>query len=318
MARSFGTVVASGLLAGVMASSVQAQSTYPDKPVTAIVAWPAGGATDLMARTFQEGFAKSLGTQVVIKNVVGAAGTIGAAEAASATPDGYTVLITPIGPMVLQPHRMKLTYTPESFVPVCKMIDAPVVLMSPPNSRFKTVKDIVVVAKAEAGKLPFASSGPGTIPHISMLGFAKATGTTMKHVPYKGSADVVQSMMSGTIELFADQPGLVAQYNLTPVAVFGEKRIAGFKDTPTMKESGYDMLFSIWSAMFAPKGTSELVLAKLESACKAALADASVIEGMAKQSQPIDYRDRNGLAIFVAEEFKKARVLIEEAGLKAN
>jgi tripartite-type tricarboxylate transporter receptor subunit TctC len=188
--------------------------------------------------------------------------------------------------------------------------------MSPPGSRFKTPKDIVDAAKAEPGKLAYASTGPGTMPHMSMLGFAKASGTQLKHVPYKGSADVIQAMLSGAIEIFADQPNLVPQYNLTPVAVFSEKRLAGFKDTPTLKEAGLDVRASIWNAVFAPKGTPEPVLAKLEDACKATLADKAVIEALEKQRQPIDFRDRKGLAAFVADEVARAKTLIEEAGLK--
>ncbi len=295
-----------------------AHAAFPDKPVTVVVAWPAGGATDLMTRGVQEAFAKALGGQVIIKNVAGAAGTIGAAEVASASPDGYTLLVTPIGPMVLQPHRMKLTYEPASFAPICKMVDSPIVMMSPPDSSLKTIADVVARAKAENGKLAYGSTGPGTIPHISMLGFAKAAGIPLKHVPYKGSADVVQALLAGTVELFADQPNLVPQYNLTPIAIFSSARIPTYKDTPTVKESGYDLTFSIWNAMFAPKGTPVGILDKLDQACKASLADRASMESLEKQKQPIDYRDRAGLKSFVDAEYEKARVLLQDAGMKAQ
>jgi tripartite-type tricarboxylate transporter receptor subunit TctC len=297
-------------------SSPIAFAAYPDKPITVVVAWPAGGATDLVTRGIQDTFAKAVGGQIVVKNVVGAAGTIGAAEVAAATPDGYTLLMTPIGPMVIQPQRMKLTYDPASFEPVCKLVDSPVLLMSPPNSRFKTVADVVAQAKAEDGKLAFASTGPGTIPHMSMIGFAKAAGVKLKHVPFKGSADVVQAMLSGTIELFTDQPNLVPQYNLTPIAVMADKRIPTYPNVPTTKEAGLDLRFSIWNALFAPKNTPADVLAKLEGACKATLADKGVIETLDKQRQPIDFLDRATLKAFVQREFATARVLLEEAGLK--
>ena len=299
-------------------ASGPSQAAYPERPITVVVAWPAGGATDLMTRGVQEAFSKAIGNQIVIKNVPGAAGTIGAAEAASAAPDGYTLLVTPIGPMVLQPHRMKLTYEPASFEPICKMVDSPIVLMSPPNSPLKTVADVVAKAKAEAGKLAYGSTGPGTIPHISLLGLAKAAGIPLKHVPYKGSADVVQALLSGTVELFADQPNLVPQYNLTAIAIFADKRIPTYKDTPTLKEAGYDLSFSIWNAMFAPKGTPADVLAKLDAACKTALSDAGTIDALEKQKQPIDYRDRAGLKAFVDAEYEKARVLLQDAGLKVQ
>lgn len=306
------------VLALLSTTSLAVEAAYPERPITIVVAWPAGGATDLMTRGTQEAFAKAIGSQVVIKNVPGAAGTIGAAEAASAAPDGYTLLVTPIGPMVLQPHRMKLTYEPASFSPICKMVDSPIVMMSPPNSPLKTVADVVAKAKAEGGKLAYGSTGPGTIPHISMLGLAKAAGVPLKHVPYKGSADVVQALLSGTVELFADQPNLVPQYNLTAIAIFSEKRIPTYKDTPTVKESGYDLAFSIWNAMFAPKGTPDDVLAKLDAACKAALSDAATLDALEKQKQPIDYRDRAGLKAFVDAEYEKARVLLQDAGLKVQ
>lgn len=293
-----------------------ATAAYPEKPVTVVIAWPAGGATDLLARAVQDAFSKALGGQIVIKNVAGAAGTIGAAEVASAQPDGHTLLVTPIGPMAIQPQRMKLTYDIASFEPVCKLVDSPIVMMSPPGSRFKTIADVVAQAKADGGKLAYGSTGPGTIPHMSMLGFAKAAGVQMKHVPFKGSADVVQAMLSSTIELFADQPNLVPQYNLTPIAVFAEQRIPGYMDTPTAKEAGLNLLFSIWNAMYAPKGTPADVLAKLEAACKSTLADAGVIDALGKQKQPISFLDRAGLKAFTELESAKAKVLIEEAGLK--
>lgn len=295
-----------------------ARAAYPERPVTVVVAWPAGGATDLMTRGVQDAFSKALGAQVVIKNVAGAAGTIGASEVASATADGYTILVSPIGPIVLQPHRMKLTYSPQSFATVCKMVDSPIIMMSPPNSPLKTVADVIAKAKAEGGKLAFGSTGPGTIPHISMLGFAKAAGIPLKHVPYKGSADVVQALLSGTVQLFADQPNLVPQYNLTPIAVFADKRIPTYKNTPTLKESGLDLTFSIWNAMFAPKGTPDAVLAKLETACKAALDDAGTKQALEKQRQPIDYRNRADLKTFVDREFEKARGLLQDAGMQSK
>lgn len=316
MLKPFVRLVAGAMLLGAMPGV--AQAAYPDRPITVVVAWPAGGATDLMTRSVQEAFAKALGAQVVIKNVAGAAGTIGAAEVASAAPDGYTLLVTPIGPMVIQPHRMKLTYDPGAFAPICKMVDSPIVLMSPPNSALKTVADVVARAKADGGKLAYGSTGPGTIPHISLLGLAKAAGAPLKHVPYKGSADVVQALLSGTVELFADQPNLVPQYNLTAIAIFSEARIPTYKDTPTVKESGYDLTFSIWNAMFAPKGTPVEALGKLDAACKSALADPTTIDALEKQKQPIDYRDRAGLKTFVDAEYEKARVLLQDAGLKAQ
>lgn len=305
----------SALAPALIVAGIPAQAAYPERPVTIIVAWTAGGATDLLTRGIQDVFQKALGAQVVVKNVPGAAGTLGSAEAARAAPDGYTLLISPIGPITLQPHRMKLDYSYDSFETVCKLVDSPVVLMAAPESKYKSIAEVVSAAKAAPGKMPYGSTGPGTIPHVSMIAFAKAAGIDIKHVPYKGSADVVQGLLTNTVDLFTDQPNLVPQYNLTPLGIFATNRIPTYKDVPTLKEAGYDIQFSIWNSMFAPKGTPEPVLAKLESACKTTLEDASVIDALGKQRQPIDFLDRKGAAAFISAEFKKNGTLLSEAGL---
>lgn len=298
-----------------IALGAPAKAAYPERPVTVIVAWTAGGATDLLTRALQDTLQKAIGGQIVVKNIPGAAGTLGTAEAARAAPDGYTLLISPIGPITLQPHRMHLDYSFDSFDPICKLVDSPVVLMGAPNSKYKTVADIVAAAKAAPGKIPYGSTGPGTTPHVAKLAFAKAAGIDIKHVPYKGSADVVQGLLTNTVDLFTDQPNLVPQYNLTPIAIYAKERIPTYKDVPTMKEAGYDIEFSIWNTMFAPKGTPEPVLAKLETACRTTMSDASVKEALAKQRQPIQFLDRKGTAAFVASEFKRNGELIRAAGL---
>ncbi len=298
-----------------IALGVPANAAYPERPVTMIVAWTAGGATDLVARGIQDTFQKALGAQVIVKNVPGAAGTLGTAEAASATADGYTILLSPIGPITLQPHRMKLSYSYDSLDTICKIADSPVVLMAKPDAKYKTVADVVKAAKAAPGKLPYGSTGPGTIPHVSMIAFAKAAGIDIKHVPYKGSADVVQGLLTDTVDLFTDQPNLVPQYNLTALGIFANERIPTYKDVPTLKEAGYDLQFSIWLSMFAPKGLPAPVLAKLESACKTTIADPTVVDMLGKQRQPISYLGHKDATAFIAAEFKKNGELISGAGL---
>lgn len=311
-------IALSALAPVLIATAAPAQAAYPERPVTVIVAWTAGGATDLLTRGIQDAFQKALGGQVVVKNVPGAAGTLGTAEAARSAPDGYTILVSPIGPITLQPHRMKLDYSYDSFETVCKLVDSPVVLMAAPNSKYKNVAEVVAAAKAAPGKVPYGSTGPGTIPHASMIAFAKAAGIDIKHVPYKGSADVVQGLLTNTVDLFTDQPNLVPQYNLTALGIFASNRIPTYKDIPTLKEAGYDLQFSIWNSMFAPKGTPEPIMAKLEAACRTALADQGVIENLGRQRQPIDFLDRKAASAFIAAEFKKNGELLSEAGLKVK
>ncbi len=293
-----------------------AMAAYPERPITMIVPFPAGGGADILARGIQYAFQQSIGGQIVIKNVPGAGGALGVAEAAAATADGYTILLSPLGPIVIQPHRQKLTYTVEDLAPVCKITDSPVVLMAAPDSKYKKVSDVVEAAKAAPGKITYGSAGPGSIPHMAPFAFGRAAGIQIKHIPYKGAADAIQGLLTSTIELFADVPNVIAPYNLTPIAVFGTKRLPTYPAVPTMKEAGYDLQFSIWMAIYTPKGASEAILTKLESGCRTMLDDGKVKEILDKQAQPVDFRDRKGLGEFVATEFKKAGELIDAAGMR--
>lgn len=297
-----------------MASGI-AVAAYPDRPVTAIVPFPAGGATDLVARGMQEAFARALGQPIVVKNVNGAAGTIGAAEAAAATPDGYTILVTPSGPTAAQPHRMKLTYDIDSFDPICKLVEQPLVLMVPKTSKYRTLADVIAAAKAEPGKITYGTSGPGSITHLAKLALEKAAGIRMKHVPFKGSADAVQAMMSNTTDLYSDQANLVPQFDLHPIAVYAEGRIDNFKDTPTVREGGFDVVVTNYNGVFVPRGTPADVQAKLGQACKSALDDEKVKEIFERQKYPIAYQDAAAFKAFFEADYKRVGDLVQAAGL---
>jgi tripartite-type tricarboxylate transporter receptor subunit TctC len=292
-----------------------AQAAYPERPVTVIVAWPAGGATDLVARGLQEAFGRALGQQVVVKNVPGAAGTIGTAEAAAAPADGYTILLTPSGPTVAQPHRMKLTYDLDSFDPICKLVEQPLVLMAPKSSKYKSVADLIAAAKAEPGKITYGTSGPGSITHLAKLALEKAANIKLKHVPFKGSADAVQAMLSNTTDLHSDQANLVPQFDLHPIAVYAESRIENFKDTPTVREAGFNVVMTNYNAIFVPKGTPADVKAKIGQACKTAIEDEKVKDIYARQKYPIAYQDAAAFKAFVEADYKRVGELVREAGL---
>lgn len=288
---------------------------YPERPITTIVAWPAGGATDLVARGIQEALGKSLGQQVIVKNVPGASGTIGTSEAAAAAADGYTILVTPSGPTVAQPHRMKLTYDLSSFDPICKLVEQPLVLMAPKTTKYKTVADIVAAAKAAPGKITYGTSGPGSITHLAMLALEKASGIKLKHIPFKGSADAVQAMLSDTVDLYSDQANLVPQFDLLPIAIYGEARSDNFPDTPTVRETGFDVVMTNYNAIFVPAGTPDAVKAKLGQACKAAIEDEKVKEIYGRQKYPIAYQDAAAFKTFVEADYKRVKELVEAAGL---
>ena len=286
--------------------------------IQVVVNFAAGGPTDLVARMMQNEMAAALGQPVIVRNAAGAGGTIGTAEVARARPDGQTILFSPIGPMAIQPHfRRNLTYTLDGFAPVCQVADSPVVMMTPRNSGLRTVADVVARARAQNTAFPFASTGAGSIPHISNVAFMRLANIEMNHIPYRGSGEVMLAFQQGQVQLFTDQTLLIRQYDLHPIAFLTERRNPEFLDVPTMREQGYDLVYTIWSGLYAPAGTPEPVMARLEQACERTMRNPEVIAGMARVAQPILYRDRAAFGAFSRAESEKFRTLIEAAGLRA-
>lgn len=295
-----------------------AQKPFPERPVTAIVGFPAGGGTDLIVRGMQRAFERALGQQMIVKNVPGAAATIAAAEAFDAAPDGYTLLGIS-NALIIQPHRMKLKYDALAFVPVCLVADTPLVLITTKTSRFKSIADLIAAAKADPGKVPFASPGAGSALHLGMAALDHKLHLKMKHVPFKGTSEMIQAMLAGTLDVTTGQPTTVQQYDLVALASLSARRIAGFDAVPTVKEAtGTEVIASIWTGIFAPPKTPAAIIDVLDRACKAALADTETIEHFAKQSQPITYLGAPAFKAFVAEDYERTRVVIEAAGLKTN
>ena len=283
-----------------------------------VVNFAAGGPTDIVARMMQNEMGAALGQPVVVRNAAGAGGTIGTAEVARARPDGQTILFSPVGPMAIQPHfRRNLTYTLENFAPVCQVADSPVVMMTQRNSGLRTVADVVARARAQNTAFPFASTGAGSIPHISNIAFMRLANIEMNHVPYRGSGEVMLAFQQGQVQLFTDQTLLIRQYELHPIAFLTESRNPEFPDTPTMREQGYDLVYTIWSGLYAPSGTPEAVLARLEQACERTMRHPDVVAGMTRVAQPILYRNRADFGAFSRSESEKFRRLIESAGLRA-
>ena len=182
MRRGIATIAVSLLLSALPAAA----------QVQMVVNFSAGGPSDIVARLMQNEMSAALGQPIVVRNVAGASGTIGTLEVARARSDGQTLLMTPVGPVAIQPHlRRGLAYNLDSFAPICQVADSPVVMMTQRNSGLRTVADVVARARAQGQSFPYASSGIGTIPHIAMVALTRLANVEMNHIPYRGSGEVM-------------------------------------------------------------------------------------------------------------------------------
>lgn len=299
------------LLACALALPARAQA-----PITILVGFTAGGPSDLMARLMAPELTARLGAPVVVRNATGAAGTIAAAEVARAQPDGLTLLMTPLGPMVIQPHfRADLSYGPADFTPLCQVADTPVVLMTTQQGP-RTLAELAAAARTAPGQLNFASTGPGTIPHIAGVALARALGVEMTHISYRGNADAVAALLRGDVTIFADQPGTLRAHSLHAIATFGAERTAEFPNVPTMRQEGHALTYGIWSGLFGPAGMAPAQVARIEAACEAALRAPAVVQGFERLATPIVYRNAADLRAFRDAEFEKFRTVMREAGIR--
>ncbi|MEI6161122.1 MAG: tripartite tricarboxylate transporter substrate binding protein [Roseococcus sp.] len=286
-------------------------------PITLVVNFVAGGPSDLMGRLLAPELSAALGTQVLIKNSAGAAGGIGAAEVARARPDGTTLLLSPIGAMAIQPHfRADLPYRPTDFAPICQVADTPVVVMSAPGSPLRNLAEVISRARESNGGFNYGSTGPGSLPHIATVAMARAAGVPMTHIPYRGNAEAVTALLRGDVSIFADQPGTLRANNLQAVALLAESRTPEFPETPTAREQGLDLVYSIWSGLFAPAGTPPEFLARAEAACERALRAPAVIEGFQRLATPIIFRNQRDFAAFWNAELEKFRGIVQAAGIR--
>jgi len=303
------------LIATLFMTSAFAQP-FPAKAITVIVPFGPGGTTDLMARLLQGEFEKAIGAPLIITNKAGAGGAIAMAEVARASPDGYTIAMTTIGPQVLQPTLKKLSYQADSFDYVCGTYDVPLMLMVTQDSPFKSLADVVAYARQNPGKLNYGSSGQGTALHITMAALLKKAGVDGLHVPYKSSGEMATGLLGKHVMMFAETPAVATQYQLRPLAVFSDKRLDTHPAVPTVLEGGFDVRGTVWGGLVAPKGLPVETRTKLAAACAKATASDAYKAGATRLNSPLVYRDAAAFAAFAASEAKAYAAAVREFGLE--
>ncbi len=319
------THIAMAALMGCSTATYAAESAYPYKPIRVIVPFAPGGSTDILVRTVGQKLNELLGQPVVVDNRGGAGGAIGAELAAKGTPDGYTVMTTTSGVIVVNPSLYrKLNYDPATdFVPVTIIASLPNMLVVNPSFRANSVKELLAMAKAKPGALTYASGGNGTSNHLAGELMKYLTGVNVIHVPYKGGGPAVLATITGEVSmLFATMPSALPQVKagkLKALAVTSRKRSAVMPDLPTMMEAGVkDFEVSIWIGMLAPRGTPRPIIAKLNSEIVKALKSPQVAERIrANGYDPIGSSPADMTKVIKKESAMWARV-ITAAGIHAD
>src|SRR5471032_3332293 len=254
------------------ATPVHAQDVYPSRPIKIIVCLPAGGGVDTVTRIVADRLTQNLAQPVVVENKGGQSGNIGAEAVWLAEPDGYTLLASQPAPITISPLLFKkLAFDPTTFVPVAVMSAIPNTLLVRPNFPANNLAEFIAYAKANPGKLNYASQGNGTTSHLTGVMFDKAAGTKMNHVPYRGTAPALNDLLGGHVDLFFNELATSVELHKSGkakiLAVATEKRIPELADIPTMNEAGLPGFISdTWNAISAPPKTPAPIVAKLNAA----------------------------------------------------
>jgi tripartite-type tricarboxylate transporter receptor subunit TctC len=265
-------LASAGVLAALTSATAFAADDFPNKPIKIVVGFPAGQGTDTIARALVPKLQAELGQALVVDNKAGAGGILGQQAAASAVPDGYTILFTSAGPMAVNPGvYTKLPYDPvKDYAAIAGVINVPLVLVANAALPVKNVKELAALAKAKPGEVNFASSGNGVTNHLAMEMLTIAAGVKMTHIPYKGSPAAVLDLIGGNVSVMFDTPVSVLPHiksgKLKAIAVSGSTRIAALPDVPTVAESFPGFSAVSWMAFVAPAKTPAPVVAKLSDA----------------------------------------------------
>jgi tripartite-type tricarboxylate transporter receptor subunit TctC len=311
------------LVAGFCAGA--AESDYPVKPIRVIVPFAVGGSTDILIRTVGQRMGESLGQQLLIDNRGGAGGALGAEMAAKAPPDGYTIMATTSGVVVVNPSLYKkLSYEPlKDFAPVSIIASLPNMLVVPPSMPVKDVRGLIALAKVRPGQLTYASGGNGTSNHLAGALLSYLAGVDVTHVPYKGGGPAVLAVMTGEVAmLFATMPSAMQQVKggrLKALAVTGRTRAPAIPELPTMIESGVkDFVVSIWIGIMTPRASPANVVERLNREVVKALQLPDVATRLKDEGyEPVGSTPENMAADIKTETATWAKV-VKAAGIRAD
>ena len=312
-------LIASALSAGAFAQA------WPAKPIRIVVPFPPGGGTDIIARETSQRVAKATGWTFVIDNKPGAGGNLGVDSVAKSPADGYTIVLGQSSNLAINPTLYsKLPYDPQKdLAPIVLVSNAPLVMVTGMNTPYKSLADVVTAAKAKPGQLNFASPGNGTVAHLTSELFQKAAGVKTQHVPYKGAAQALTDVISGTVDLYMSSVptllGQIKQGKLRPLAVSSAKRVDDLPGVPTINESGYRGFDAVtWFGLLAPAGTPKEVIVRLNAEFNKTLKDPELIKRLGDEGADAAGGTPEQFAALIRDEIPRWGKVVKDSGAKVD
>ena len=322
------SIVRAVLAAATLCVTVSAQAqTFPDKPISLVVPFAAGGPTDVVARMMAIPMGKSLGQTVLVENAAGAGGTIGANKVAKAAPNGYTIFLHHMGMATSPALYKKLSFDPlKDFEYIGQVLDVPMTLLARKDFPAKDFPELLAYLKANGSKVSMANAGLGAVSHLCGLLFQSQIGIELNTIPYKGTGPAMNDLLGGQVDLLCDQTTqTVPLIKENRVKVYGTTsltRLAALPNVPTLNEQGLKGFeVKVWHGMYAPKGTPAPVLEKINAALRAAMQDPVVVQRLADLSSDIPSADKMtaaGLKSHLEAEINKWGPVIKKAGIYAD
>jgi tripartite-type tricarboxylate transporter receptor subunit TctC len=309
----------------LLCGAVQAQAAWPAKPITLIVPFPPGGGTDAFARPLSAQLSKQLGKQVIIDNRGGAGGTVGAAIAAKAAPDGYTFFVGAVHHTIAPSFYPKLDYNiTTDLVPLTVIANPPQILVvNPKRVAAEDFKSFMALLRANPGKLNYASAGNGTSHHLAGELFKQQSKTFIVHIPYRGAGPALSDLIAGNVDMMFDGLGSSAQHirggRIRALAVAAPARVPAFPNVPTFVEMGMpDYVVSTWYGIWGVKGTPKEILDRMHAEVVKALATPEIREIWANQGSDTNTMSQDQFARFVASEVKRWAEVTKASGAKLD
>ena len=310
--------------ATLCAATAHAQA-YPAKAIRVLVPFPPGGGTDIIAREVTQKVASATGWTFVIDNKPGAGGNLGVDAAAKSPADGYTIVLGQTSNLAINPTLYsKLPYNPlTDLAPIALVASAPLVIVVPASSPYKTVADLVAAAKAKPGQVNFASPGNGTVAHLTSELFQKAAAVKTQHVPYKGASQALTDVISGNVELYMSSVptllGHIKQGKLRALAVSSAKRVDDLPNVPTINESGYAGFNAVtWFGLLAPAGTPKDVVARLNAEFNKALQQAELRKKLGDEGADPAGGTPEQFASLIKDDITRWGKVVKESGVKVD